>query len=220
MTALTRRTGRALTQAEFGELEHDVESFVRLCDSLKAAGLAKCKAALAGLPALRARWAAVDRPVTTNDITAEMLRLTAAFSTNTARADMDGFVVIMAEDVADLRPTVYGLNRACKQYRSKYRFLGISDLVTEIKKAERITAKLRDVVLKFPLEEDIADFEQELPRLLAKAKTVKRRRLTEWYVWRYLKAKGVDDFIFQWMFDYWPPESKRRALNGFDRCYD
>src|SRR5437016_5535527 len=128
MTALTV-PNRALPPAEFAELDRDVEQFAKVCDSFEtepipSCDLAECKEMLVRLPALRARWAAVDRPVTTDDIADEIVRLTAAFSPNTTRADMDAFAVVLAEDVADLRPTIYALRRACKQYRAKYRFLG------------------------------------------------------------------------------------------------
>src|SRR5207253_4077180 len=139
----------------------------------------------------------------TDDIADEIVRLTAAFSPNTTRADMDAFAVVLAEDVADLRPTIYALRRACKQYRAKYRFLGVSDLITEIKFAERVAAKVRYQLLKFPLEEHIADFEEQVPRLLAAAKAEKRRRVAEHGAWRALEANGrAQDF-------FWVPPGQR-----------
>jgi hypothetical protein len=217
MTALTTRENKAIVPAAFAQLESEVEQFVRLCasfdDRVPCCEPDQCRAVLAGLPALRARWAALDRPVTADDITSEMLRLTAAYSTNTGRADMDAFVTVLADDIAAIRPTAYGLHRACNQYRRKYKFLGIADLMTEIALAERATAKRRHLLLEFPLEGRIAQFEQELPRLLAARRTQQRRRLTEWYVWCALDAKGHGD-EFQWIFGRDPPQSKKVAMGA------
>jgi hypothetical protein len=208
VVALTVQTKRVLALTRFGELERDVEKFATLCESFSGYGgpcckPEECRAILASLPVLRQRWSEVDRPVTTENIASEILWLTGAYTTTTARADMDAFVSVLAEDIVDLRPTAYGFHRACKQYRRKYKFLGISDLVAEVERAEHVTAKTRCLLREFPLEERIADFEAEIPRLVAAATTDKRRRLSERFVRRYLVSKGREVQFF-WMFGYWP----------------
>lgn len=79
-------------------------------------------------------WKAADRPATANEIATQVMLLTSAFP-NTARADLDLFAQIVADDVATLKPTTYELAEAFRAVRAEQEFLSVKAVIDAIKKA-------------------------------------------------------------------------------------
>ncbi len=210
---LVPTTERALTVAELNSLNGDLAKFSKLCDTLddtnllwSAGALAHYRAVAEALPALRARWAAVDQPASADFIAGEIAKLAIAFP-NSAGADPDLFIEIVAEDVHAERPTCYALTLAAAAYRRKYRFLGISDLIVELNAAERTAAQLRERITEFPVAERLKEIEADLPRMRRARQLItedKRRRQARRFIWRYLEAQGRGDRY--WRIEDYPPD--------------
>ncbi len=124
--------------------------------------LAEWRKAAEMLPALRARWAEVDRPASANFIAAEIAKLATVFP-NSIGPDPDMFLQVMADDVQDDQPTYYALATAAHAYRRKHKFLSISDLVAELKRAEKKAGRLRYLFDEFELPKQLDDIERDLP---------------------------------------------------------
>lgn len=206
-------TERALTVAELDSLNSDLEKACDLFDALddtnllwSAEALAEYRARAGALPALRARWAAVDRPASADFIAGEIAKLAIAFP-NSGGADRDLFVEVVADDVRAERPTCYALALAAAAYRRKYRFLGISDLMVELNQAKGKAARLRERITEFPLAERLKEIEADLPRFRRARQLIredKRRRQARKAIWRYLESKGRSDRY--WRIDDIPPD--------------
>lgn len=202
-------TERAITAAELTSLNSELDKFSDLVDVLDdnnllwgAESLAEYRTVAERLPALRARWAAVDRPANANFIAGEIAKLVIAFP-NSVGADPDLFAEVVADDVRAERPTYYALALAADAYRRKYRFLGISDLIAELNQAERKAARLRERITEFPVAERLKELEADLPRMRALITERKRRQKVRKFVWRYLKAKGREH-EYELFMDYLP----------------
>lgn len=197
------------TAAELNLLKSDLKKFSKLCGALddrhllcNAEILAEWRETTKELPALRARWAAVDRPASAGFIAAEIAKLLIVFP-NSSGTDPDLFAEIVADDVQACQPTYYNLATAASNYRRKYRFFGISDLIAELKSVERRTERLRHLFKQFPIAERLKEIEADLPCVRKTLMEQKRRRKVRKFLWNHLKAQGREGeyLLFE---DYWP----------------
>jgi hypothetical protein len=93
------------------------------------------KAALPFIDKWRAEWRALARPATTDEIATEMLRL-ATTMPNAGNIDPGMLADTLCEDIAELRPTAWALERGCRAHRGKSVFLSFAKLEKEIRDAE------------------------------------------------------------------------------------
>jgi hypothetical protein len=197
---------RSLAPAQLKALQGSLETFRKLCAEMNQAfgenntyndrDLARYRAAADELPALRARWAAVDRPAGASFVAAEIAKLVIMFSNSTG-GDPDLFSQVMADEVVASEPTYFELATAASACLRKYRFLSYSDLVSELERAKRRGEKLRYLFSEFPLAERVKQLEADLPRMRALNQENKRRDTEErrWrkvrkFIWRYLERRG------------------------------
>jgi len=140
LPGLAEQSGRAVAvQTNFAKLESDLEDLRALCRRGDKLQLAKRRAALC------ARWEAADLPATANEMATQLMLLSAAFP-NTARADLDLFAQVLAEDVAALKPTGYELAHACRAVRTDHEFLSEAAVIKAIKQARRAGRRARWLV--------------------------------------------------------------------------
>src|SRR5262249_47054987 len=137
---LVKQSGRAVAlPTNFAKLESELDDLSALCRRGNKHQLAKRRAAL------RARWEAADRPATADEMATQLMFLSAAFP-NTARADLDLFAQVLAEDVATLNPTGYELAYACRAVRTGHEFLSVAAVIKAIKQARRAGRRARWLV--------------------------------------------------------------------------
>jgi hypothetical protein len=131
------QSGRAVaTRTNFAKLELELDDLSALCRRGDTQQLAKRRAALC------ARWEAADQPATADETAAQLVLLSAAFP-NTARADLDLFAQVLAEDVATLKPTGYELAHACRAVRAEHDFLSVAAVIKAIEQARRAGRRAR-----------------------------------------------------------------------------
>ena len=107
------------------------------------------KEALPIWPQLRRQWAYYDRPATADHIAGEMVKLTTGTSM-AGNVDPDLTTNVLCEDIAELRPTLFVLMRACRVVRGKCRFLDQVELETQIKQLSRKAARYREALSQDP----------------------------------------------------------------------
>jgi hypothetical protein len=182
---------RALTTTELLSFDDELKKFADLRDVLNNTylgdnldigtlwsekTLAHYRAIADQLPALRARWDGVNQRASADFIAREVAKLMTAFQ-NSGK-DSDLFARLIADEVRAEQPTYYVLALAASAYRRNYRFLGISDLITEIKSARRKAAQVEDCiadVTEMQLTEQFNEIEAELPRMRKLIAERKRR---------------------------------------------
>ena len=147
---------------EHAQLETDLEGFVR---AVKNGDVARMTAALAMINQLRARWRALDRPATTDQIATEVLRLTTV-KPSAGNIDQGMLADTLCEDLAEMRPTTFALVRGCHAHRldPKSEFLSLPRLANEIRWAEGRGRRYREALA------------EDLPRLIRSAEEEKRMR--------------------------------------------
>jgi hypothetical protein len=158
-------TEPALTPTQFNQLHTELKKFSDLYKAWRRPDhgshtLAEYRAAADGLPALRRRFEEIDRPASPRLIAAEIAKLTIAFPNSTG-ADSDLFAQMIADDVQADHPSYYALATAAFNYRRKYKFLGISDLVAELERAQWRGKWLRCSFDEFPSAERLNQVEAE-----------------------------------------------------------
>ncbi|MEH2573480.1 hypothetical protein [Bradyrhizobium sp. AZCC 1708] len=109
---------------------------------------------------LRARWRAVDQPATYAQITEEMLRL-AVTMPNAGNIDQQILVRTLCEDMVELRPSVFVLERACRAHRRKAKYLSFHELAKEV---ERLSSEAQYLgkVVRTDFRKSILEFEKDL----------------------------------------------------------
>jgi hypothetical protein len=168
-----------LARTEFQQLTHDLDEFRKVCEIFDSHNpgeedIQDGKRALAGLDALRHRWAAVDKPASLDQIATSITRLISCFP-NLNRMDVELLARALGDDVADSQPTQYVLEQACRAVRRKSEFLSIAKVLEQIEAAERYAKKQRYLLFRFPLDEWVASAEADLPDRLARAAGWDRR---------------------------------------------
>jgi hypothetical protein len=141
--------------------------------------LAEGEAAVAGLDALKRRWAEEDRPASQGDIGTAVALATASFP-NTSRADLELFSSLAAVDIAAETPTRYELLRASSALRRKYEFLSIKSLLDELAAARNHAFHLRNRLTDTGFAALVASAKENAPRLRkewARFERVQRARL-------------------------------------------
>lgn len=124
---------------------------------------------------LRARWSKVDQPATYAQITEEMLRL-AATMPHSNNIDEKVLVQTLCEDMVELRPSAFALERACRAHRRKAKYLSFNELAKEVEDAETEAKYRWRSVLKRDLHKEIAKREEYL---LEKQRAEEEERLRE-----------------------------------------
>jgi hypothetical protein len=136
-----KQSDRAVAASiDMAKLEPELDHLVRL---VRPGGdkqqLAKLRKALSAL------WEAADQPATADETAMQLMLLSAAFP-NTARAELDLFAQVVADDVATLKPTNYELAHACRAVRTEHEFLSEKAVIDAIKKARRAGRRARWLV--------------------------------------------------------------------------
>lgn len=126
---------------------------------------------------LRARWSAVDQPATYAQITQEMLRL-AATMPHASNIDEKVLVQTLCEDMVELRPSTFALERASRAHRRKAKYLSFNELAKEIEDAETEAKYRWRNLLKRDLNKEITKREEYL--LEKRRDEEKEERLAEW----------------------------------------
>jgi hypothetical protein len=149
-------TKHAQLDADLGALDRGLYEWAFGSEEL----LSCLKAALPFIEKWRADWRALDRPATTDEIATQMLRL-ATTMPNAGNIDQGMLADTLCEDIAELRPTAWAVERGCRAHRGKSEFLSFAKLEEEIRHAERRARRYRrllerDLVEDLKLAEDSA----------------------------------------------------------------
>ncbi|WP_375159793.1 hypothetical protein [Bradyrhizobium sp. RDT46] len=139
---------------------------------------------LPNIEQLRARWHALDQPASYDQIAKEALYLTTSMA---LPGNIKGDVLhdSICEGIAEMRPTVFVLARACRAHFNNSEFLSFHKLTKEIRRLNSIAERYRSVInrdliqhierLEIRLQEEAAlDAEEEARFLARERKTVKR----------------------------------------------
>jgi hypothetical protein len=171
----------AQLDADLAALEKAVEECAGANPWPSEADLAILHGALPRIAELRAAFRAVDRPATYSEITAEILKLTTTLATS-GNIQTAALAKQLCEDVSELRPTAFVLERACRLVRGGHEFLSLHALEQEIANTTKTAARYR-AALDADLAEMIEGAEESarlhVTRMLdyeRKQKVAERRR--------------------------------------------
>lgn len=106
-----------------------------------ANSVAALSALLPSIPTLRARWATQDHPASMKELSGiiwQTVECKAAPGVN-----KEVLAASLCDDIAELHPTAFELQRACRAVRTEHRFLDIVDLIAEIEKAQKRSKQYR-----------------------------------------------------------------------------
>jgi hypothetical protein len=111
---------------------------------------------------------AVIRKATADEIATQLGLLTACFP-HQNKDDRQIFARTLCKDVADLKPSVYALQQACRRLRHTSKFLPVIAEVRDALKAsmeeeQRLTTHLKTAKLS-NMQKKLDEWEQDLPRL-------------------------------------------------------
>ena len=111
---------------------------------------------------------AVIRPAVADEI-ATQLSLLKACDIHQSKDERQRqiFMQMLCQDVADLKPSVYALQIACRRLRQNYTFsLAFAEVLTELKKAQQQAKRLTKLDARLTkLQKQLDDFEHDLPHL-------------------------------------------------------
>jgi hypothetical protein len=94
------------------------------------------KSLLPQLDDIRAQWRAVDRPASRDEMATEIFSLVTALPT-AGNIDPDVRTNTLCADIAELQPSLFVLNRACRAVRGSSEFLSQARLEKEIRRGTR-----------------------------------------------------------------------------------
>ena len=179
-------TEHAQLDANLGALKRGLDgerAFGEFCRPSTEKTVSCLKAALPFIDKWRADWRALDRPATTDEIATEMLRL-ATTMPNARNIDQGMLADTLCEDIAELRPTAWALERGCRAHRGKAEFLSFAKLEKEIRDAEWRAKGYRrllerDLVKELKWAEDSVQHERRLRAEWERQQKLREKRLAE-----------------------------------------
>jgi hypothetical protein len=156
-------TEHAQLDADLGALERALEGYRKFGEFFRPSTEERVNALMAALPHIdkwRANWRALDRPATTDEIATEMLRL-ATTMPSAGNIDQGMLADTLCDDIAELRPTAWELERGCRAHRGKSEFLSFAKLQEEIRRAQ-LRAKGYRRLLEYDLAKELERDEELL----------------------------------------------------------
>jgi hypothetical protein len=144
--------------------------------------IAKARQVLARAQQASHNWPAVYRAASRDEIATQIGMLQSCFL-NFSKAELQIFLRLLCEDVADAKPSLYALQAACRRVRKRHEFLSIATVISALEAAIKKAGRLSHLVRALPdLQQQLEDYEHELPKLQAQRKAEKacyRERLLQ-----------------------------------------
>jgi hypothetical protein len=158
---------------------------------------------------------AVMRPAEADEIATQLALLTACYP-NPSKGEWQIFTQTLCQDVANLKPSVYALQLACRRLRQNYKFLpSIAEVLTELKKANQEAGRLEKLDARLSeLKRYLDNFEEEQLRWKKEQRQERLQRAKRFpreFYQNDMRVLNLPWFELRRRFDAWKSRQPRKS---------